>query len=141
MSNGRKWLVKYGITTAAAGLATLGVLSLQGYWEATATVDKYRILADGFTVPGVLLIMVAALIWVSSEGFFDSLAYAFTRVGGMLIPFFKKGREHQSYYDYKMSRRDKRAHGYSFLFFVGLVFVAVAVVFVVLHESVYVPMA
>ena len=70
------------------------------------------------------------------KGFFDGLTYAFSRFGGMLIPFFKGGKEHLTYYDYKMKMKDKRAHGYSFMFFVGIVFVAIAVVFIALFYSI-----
>lgn len=139
MRNFRSLLLRYGITTAVAGAATVFILWLRSYGEATAAVARYRILADAFTVPGVLLICVAALVWVSSEGFFDGLGYAFSRVGSRLIPFFKRSLEHQTYYDYVQEKKGKRIHGYSFLFFVGLAFVAVAVVFIILHESVYVP--
>ena len=140
MRNYRKVILKYVITTTVAGLISLLVLFLRDFWNTTELVDKYRYLADAFTIPGVLLIMIAALIWISSTGFFDGLAYAITRAGGMLIPFYKKGREHLTYYDYKMSKKDKVPHGYSFLFFVGLAFMVVSIVFVVLFESVYVPM-
>ena len=135
----RKLLLKYGITTALAGGMTGLVLYLHGYADAVTLVEKYRILADAFTIPGVLLVMVAALIWVSSEGFFDGLGYAARQFGNLFIPLFGKNRKHQTYYDYKMEKEDKRAHGYGFLFFVGLVFVLVAIIFIILHSSIYVP--
>ena len=136
MKYSRKIILRYSITTAAAGLVSLLVLYLHGFGDVTTLEQKYKILADAFTIPGVVLIMFGALIWVSSEGFFDGLTYAFTRVGGMLIPFFRGGKEHQTYYDYKMKMKDKRAHGYSFMFFVGIVFVAIAVVFIALFYSI-----
>lgn len=140
MKDGHKLLLKYSITTVAAGIFTLLLLWLRDFGSADTLQDQYRILADPFSVPGILLILLTALIWASSEGAFDGLGYAFGRVGSMLIPFFKKSLEHQTYYDYKMSKKDKRAHGYSFLFFVGLVFLAVDIVFILLYESVYVPL-
>ena len=139
MSSIRKLLMKYGITTVVAAGMTWLILELHGYAEATTLVAKYRILADAFTIPGVLLVMVAALIWISSEGFFDSLGYAARQFGSLFLPMFGKGKKHMTYYDYKMEKEDKRAHGYSFLFFVGFAFVIVAVVFILLHESIYVP--
>ena len=136
MKDSRKIILRYTITTAAAGLMSLLALYLRDFGDATTLGDKYRMLADAFTIPGVLLIMFGALVWVSSEGFFDGLTYAFSRFGGMLIPFFKGGKEHLTYYDYKMKMKDKRAHGYSFMFFVGIVFVAIAVVFIALFYSI-----
>ena len=136
MRDSRKIILRYSITIAAAGLMSLLVLYLHSFWDATTLEQKYKILADAFTIPGVVLVMFAALIWVSSTGFFDGLTYAFTCFGGMLIPFFRKGKEHQTYYDYKMSMKDKKAKGYSFLFFVGILFVAISVVFIALFYSV-----
>jgi hypothetical protein len=113
---------------------------LRGFDSAPSLQEQYRILADSFSIPGLLLVLFTALIWVSSEGAFDGLGYAFSRVGSMFIPFHKKSLEHKTYYDYKMEKKDKRAHGYSFLFFVGLFYLAVSIVFIILFESVYVPM-
>ncbi len=139
MSSMQKTLRKYLITTAIAGLSTVAILSLRDYWSVTEAVDKYRILADAFTVPGVILMMVSILIWLSSDGQFDGLSYAFRYAGKMLLPFLQKKNEHETYYDYKRSREGKRLHGFSFLFFVGLAFVLIAIVFVWLHSTVYVP--
>lgn len=140
MKNIRKSLLRYLITTAAAGAVTVLILYLQGFFGLTSQVDRYRVLADAFTIPGVILVMVTALIWISSEGMFDGLAYAFGRVGSRLIPFFFKSWQHETYYDYKQCKSEDRPHGYSFLFFVGLAFVTIAVVFVFLHASIYEPM-
>ena len=46
MKNIRKILLRYLITTVIGGLLVLLVLYLHGYFEATATVERYRILAD-----------------------------------------------------------------------------------------------
>lgn len=140
MKNIRKILLRYLITTVIGGLLALLVLYLHGYFEATATVERYRILADAFTIPGTILVMVAALIWISSEGMFDGLTYAFGRIGSRLIPFYKGSLKHETYYDYKQSKGNDRPHGYGFLFFVGVAFLAVAVVFICLHAKIYEPM-
>lgn len=136
MKHTRKLLTRYLITAAIAGAVTLLTLYLHGFWEETSIVEKYRLLADAFTIPGVILVMLTALVWISSEGMFDGLVYAFKRIGSSLIPFYGGAIKHQTYYDYKESKDGDRPQGYSFLFFVGLAFVLVAVVFVFLHASV-----
>lgn len=140
MSHLRKQLLKYGIATAVASGMTALVMYLHGYADAVTLADRYRILADAFTIPGVILVMVAALVWVSTFGFFDGLSYAARQFAGLFLPVFGKKHKHLTYYDYKMERGEKRFGGYGFLFFVGLAFVIVAVVFTVLHGQVYVPM-
>lgn len=138
MKEPRKVIFRYFITIVIASGLLLLVLWINDYWSATALVDKYRILADGFTVPGVILIMLTGLVRVSSEGAFDGLTYAVRHCAYMFVP---KKYKHETYYDYKKSKGDKRPRGYSCMFFVGLVFVLIAIVFIRLHSSVYVPMA
>lgn len=140
MKDGHKLLLKYGITTGVAGLFSLGFMWARGLWTVQTPVERYKILADAFSVPGMLLVLFGALLWVSSEGIFDGIGYALNRVGSMFIPMHKKSAQHLTYYDYVMGKRGKRVHGFSFMFFVGLVFIAVSIVFIVLHESVYVPL-
>ena len=139
MKNAKNILLKYGITTACAGLLVWLFLDLRDFTKVADVAERYKMLADAFTIPGVILVMLAALVWISTDGFFDGLSYIFSRIGGMILPFYGAQKAHQTYYDYKMSKKDKRIKGYGFLFFVGLAFVAVAVVFTCLHASVYVP--
>ena len=140
MKNGHKLLLKYGITIAVAGLFSLLFMWGRGLWTADTPMEQYKILADAFSVPGMLLVLFGALLWVSSEGIFDGLGYAFNRVGSMFIPMHKKSAQHLTYYDYVMEKRGKRVHGFSFLFFTGLLFIAISVPFIVLFNSVYVPL-
>ena len=115
-------------------------LYLNGYDPNGAAVDRYRLLADGFTIPGMLMVMIAALIWISTQGMFDGLSYCFRQAANIFIPFTGAKKKHQTYFDFKEERSDKRASGYGFLFFCGCGFLSVAVIFFLLHESVYVPM-
>ena len=139
MKDKKKILLQYAITTSIAGIITLAIAYTQGLWRTFDLAEKYKILADAFTIPGVLLIMITALVWVSSEGFFDGISYAIAQFSGMFIPSIGRKYKHLKYYDYKTDRQEKRSHGYSFLFFVGLLFTAIAVVFMILFNSVYVP--
>ncbi len=136
MKNAKSFLLKYGLTTVGAGLVTLLTLDLHGFSELETMAERYKLLADAFTIPGVILVMVAALVWISSDGFFDGLGYIFGRIGGMILPFYGAKKPHRTYYDYKMSKKGKRAKGYGFLFFVGLAFVAVALIFTALFFTV-----
>lgn len=140
MNDGHKRLLKYGITIGATGLFSLVFMWLRGLWTVQTPVERYKILADAFSVPGMLLVLFGALLWVSSEGVFDGLGYAMNRFGSLFIPMHKKSAQHLTYYDYVMGKRGKRVHGYSFLFFVGLAFIAVSIVFIVLFNSFYVPL-
>ena len=142
MKNTKKTVIRY-LTTAVCALAASGVLLwMMDFSSAESLAEKYRILSDAFSVPGVLLVCFFGLLWVSSYGFFDGLKYMFGRIGNMFIP--GNIPKHETYYDYKMRRREKREENegqgsLSFLLFVGLGLILVAVIFVALYESAYVP--
>ncbi len=133
----RRLAVKYALTTTVAGAVTLLILRAKDFSTVLSPAEQYRILSDAFAVPGVILMLVAALVWVSNDGFFDGLGYIVGRGLGTLIPFFRP--KHETYYDHLMSKKEKRIRGYSFLFFVGLVFTLVSVIFIGLFESASVP--
>ena len=131
----KKWvgpLLRYGLTALLAALMTLAVLELHGFAQAATQADRYRILCDAFTIPGVILLMLGLLVWISDMGTFDglsySLRYAFRRL------FFVGGAKTETYYDYKEQKKERRRQrsGYSFLLVVGGVFLAVAIVFMIL---------
>ena len=134
MKEPRKIIIRYLITLVAAGVLFLLVLWVNDYWNATELVDIYKILADGFTVPGVILIMLTALVRLSAEGAFDGLSYVIRQGAYLLIP---RKYKHETYYDYKTSKGEKKPHGYSCMFYVGVVLVLIALVFVKLHSDVY----
>ena len=135
MSPLRSILLRYGITSGIGGLVAVFILWLLNVGGAETAADTFGILADAFVVPGVLMLGLASLLWVSADGFFDTLGYAASRVGGMLIPFFGGTAKHQTYYEYVQSKKGKRAKGYGFLFWVGLAFFAIGMIFMILYWS------
>ena len=141
MKNTKKTLISYAVTTSIGLLAAYAIMSMQGLFTEPDVVVIYRILADAFSVPGVLLMCFAGLVWVSSDGFFDALGYTAARVGGMFIPAYRA--KHENYLTYKQrknkERSEKERGSIGFLLFVGLGFFLIAIVFYVLYYSVYVP--
>lgn len=132
--SGKTLLTKYLITVAVCTAIVLGVLSVLGFWGRTSWYVRLVDLHDAFTVAGLLPILGGALVWASSEGMFDGLAYAGRSVVSMLLPTLGAAYKHQTYYDYKMEKRGKRPHGYAFLFFVGIGFFTVGLVFYLLFK-------
>lgn len=127
----KKNLIKLGTTAFFAGLfAVLYALARDIGQQPLA--DKYRILCDAFTVPGMLLVMFALLLTVSGEGALDGIAYGLRLVGRMLT---FRGPSQEKFGDFVARRREKRPKGFGFLYLVGLTFLAVAVVFLLLFYS------
>ena len=128
-------IIRYAATTLIGAALTLAFLYLNGYSTELASVDKYRLMTDAFSIPGIIFIMVGALVLVSTQGFFDMISFGLGRFARALVPFSKRSDE--TYYDYKKRKSEERFSGYSFLFVVGGVFLLVAGIFMVLFFSVY----
>ena len=123
-------LLKYGITALVGALMAYTTTRSYNLAEAATDAERYRILSDAFTIPGVVLIMVGLLVMVSNGGFFNGMAYAFSYAARLLIPGVSKdvGR----YGDFIERRAQRGKAGFGFLIIVGAVFLAVAIVFVFL---------
>lgn len=131
--NIRNCLLKYAAAAFAGGLAVYLCLYLQDFSAASSAAERYRILCDAFTVPGVIFIMVAALVWICKQGLFEGISYSIRWLFKSLIPFGRTKKEHETYYDYvKEKSGRKRTGGYGFIFFTGLAFFIIALVFLFL---------
>ena len=128
-------LLKYGITSAVAFSMVYVYCSTRNVFLQSA-VERWRILCDAFTIPGLTLIMIGFLMMIANEGFFDMLTYAMSKAVGMFVP--GKGSEKgEKYYDYVQRKRENRASGFGFLFVVGGVFMAFALLFMYLFYRIY----
>ena len=125
----RKKLLKYGITALIGVLMVFVTISSHGFAETATTTEKFRIISDAFSIPGVVFVMCGFLVMVSNGGFFNGISYAMNYAVRMLIPGMSKdvGR----YSDYVEQRKGKKLSA-RHLFIVGAAFLFVAIVFVIL---------
>ena len=130
----KKLLAKYCITIAIAGAMICFVLSNRGFFETTDVKKKILFLADAFTIPGVTILMVGVMTWLSSNyGLFDGLNYSLGRFVRTLIPG-AASRSDEKYYDYKERKNASRKKDYHFLFVVGGAAFLTAIVFTIIHS-------
>ena len=128
----KKTPVRYAVTAALAALTVIGHLWLHDWSSSLAAEERYRILCDAFTVPGLMLVLIAALVALSNEGSFDALGYAARYAVRRLIPGL--GLRQETYGEFVERRREQgRVRGYGFLWHVGLVFLCAAAVFLYLY--------
>lgn len=132
----RKTVVKYGVTIGIGALLAWGYLASQAseygsLWSQT-TLDQLRLLCDAFMVPGLLLILSGLMVTVTNEGSLDGVTYLGHYLYHMFVP--GKRASTQRYADSVETKRGKRIHGYGFLYFVGIGFLAVGAVFYVLYK-------
>ena len=128
-----KIVTKYLMCAAViAGMAWLYVGARD--FAGAAQVDRYRMLCDAFTIPGVVLVMVGALVWVGTQGALDGISYCVRFAVFSLIPGKRLERD-EKYGEYVQRKTGNRTKGYGFLFLSGGVALAVAGVYMALYYS------
>lgn len=118
---------------AAAQIAlSLAVAHLRGLSPAHPFSLNARYLSDGFFVIGMLCTGMGLLIWVSTTGFFDIMGYGFKSLLVLFTPL-KKPKDHVSYYDYKMSKEEKRGKPRYTLLWSGLACLLLSALFLAIY--------
>ncbi len=97
-------------------------------------VEQYRVLCDGFTIPGIMMVLFAMLFSLNNVGALDTIAYLMSFLPRMIAP--GAFGEPQKLIDYVEERRGKRTKGYGFLYIVGFIFLGIAIAFLFLFYSV-----
>ena len=124
-------LLKYGLSALGGALAVFLYLRSRAFAWSLPPAERYRMLCDAFSVPGLLLAAVAALIWLSNAGSFTGVGFLTSFAVRAFIPAL--GHRGESYGDYLRRRDEKpRVKGYGFLLQVGLCFLLPAIIFLVL---------
>ncbi len=124
---------KYVGAFLVMGSFTVAVLLLRDHFSTQDVAQRYLNIADAFTIPSVLMLMIGLLLWVSSSGGFDMLGYGLKRAKDAFIP---SKYTHEQYYDYKMRKNKKRVKGYSFMFISGGIYFVPAIIFNILYACV-----
>ncbi len=124
------YLKKYLTSFVILGVSTGIILAIRGYSAADEASVRYLNLADSFTIPAVIMVMVGILVWISTQGFFDMINYGISRGIASIIP---RQVTDETFYDYKSRKDKKRLKGYSFLFISGGIYFIPAIVFNILY--------
>ena len=131
MSKAKSLLIKYGSCSAfTAAMAAVHVALNRGFAE-METVQKYRVLCDAFSIPGLLLVLFGVLVWLINQGSLDAISYAVRTGLRRLIPGGGL-QQPESYWDYLEKRKQKRIRGYGFLFLAGAAALVISGVFMAL---------
>lgn len=134
MSRLKANLLKYGISAAVCGAMVWFYISQRNFGN-QSLMEQYRILCDAFTVPGLVAIMVGFLLVISNDGFFMGIAYCADVAIKSLTP---GGRLNiKKYYDFVQERKGKKVAGFGFLFVVGGICMAAALIFMLLFYRLY----
>lgn len=131
--NLRKTLLRCVIAAALGLLFAVTFLWNTGLFDLPAS-DRYRLLSDAFLIPGFFMVGTGLLIWMSNDGMFLGVSFVLSRAVSFLLPFARLGTN-ENYRDYTERKSGKKVKGYSFLFFTGVLFLAISAVFVLLFQK------
>ncbi len=131
MTNEKKdLLLKYSLCFGAAALITVGVFWSKGFFTDSIAVN-IQILADGFSVSGILLTLFAGLLYVSGEGAFIGIGFVLRNVVQAFIPMGR--RNHEVYVKYRERKLEKlKKYSDHCILFTGLIFLAIGVALTVI---------
>ncbi len=123
----KKRLIQYGVCGVIGALIAYWIMSSKGLFvPGHSMAEVFFILSDAFFVPGILIILFGALLWISTTGLFDSIGFAFSAAAHALLPFVR--HEHKTFYDYKMEKAEKRGSTPYFMLIVGAFYLILAII-------------
>ena len=94
-----------------------------------------RLLHDSFFATGALMALFAGLLYASGEGAFLGIGYALKGAIRVFVPVWRK--EHETYKEYRERKLAKpKAKGEGCIFFTGLFFIAISVIFLIIWYQV-----
>ena len=123
-------LIKYAICFSVASLITVAVFWIKGFFTDRIEVNV-QILADGFTVSGLILTLFAGLLFVSREGALIGIGYVMRSVVQAFVPMGRMKHERYAEYRERKLGNMKKTSDHSMLI-TGLVFLLVGVIFTVI---------
>ena len=118
-------LISCAVCLAVGAGLVLAVLLIEGYWKSDASMERVRILCDGFFVSGAVLILVTGLLFVNGQGGLNGVLYGVKRMWRLLLPFLSS--EFMTYEEFVRRREKKRFTGYGCVLLAGLAFLLVGV--------------
>lgn len=131
-------IVKYGITVAVGAVMSYIVFVNYGYTPNLPAAERYKILCDAFSIPGIMLTMIGALVFLSNEGAMDGISFLMGGLFKRLMPIGRwRDEKDETYAEHIARKRANRVTGYGFVFVVGGAYLAVAAVFMILFYQVY----
>lgn len=129
-----KGLVQFLITLGIALLIALLFLISKNSFAAQDQATLFKDLSDAFFTPSVLLLGVGGLVFVGGQGIFNMLSFGVMKVLSLIRSEKFRASQPRTYYDYVMEKAQRKEAPYAHLFWVGLICLALALLFLLLHE-------
>jgi len=133
----KKRLIQYLSTTGICAAITVYYIVSRGL-GGKSVAEVFRILADGFTIPALLVGSLGLMMIIADTGTLDGVVYGMQTAFKMLTFQFVSKKKPMNYGEFKEQREENRRErrenggGFGYLVVVSGVFLLFAVVFVLL---------
>lgn len=123
------------LSVAATGGLVAWWYGTSRWEEGMELVLQYRVLCDAFSIPGIMMVLLAALLTLNNLGALDTIVYLLSYLPRAIAP--AAFGEPEKLLDFVERRRQKRAKGFGFLYIVGFIFLGIAIFYLVKFYSVF----
>ena len=128
-------LIRYLVCFGVAIAITVAVFAICGFFTDDPGVNM-QILSDGFSISGMLFLLFAGIMYVSSEGALLGISFILRNVALAFIPMGRK--HHETYKQYRERKLGSVSRGADrCILITGLVFFAIGMVFTVIWYKAY----
>lgn len=122
---GRSYLIDMLIGLAMA----IGVFSIRGGFSILDWQPLAAALCDACFVPGIILLCVAMLVFVSNDGLFDMLNYGVRKALQIVMTEKQRAKYPKTFYDYRKAKWETSKGAFGHLVAAGTTYMIFAVVF------------
>ena len=120
-------LTRYAVCFFIASLCVFTVFAIKGFFTSDLK-HNMHVLSDAFFATGALFMLFYGLLFVSGEGMFLGVGYVLRTAFRALIPFSRI--KHETYSQYRERKTgDKKGNKDSCIFFTGLFFFLISLIF------------
>ena len=133
MKRDKRWL-PWAIDLGIGLVIFFAVAAYRKVFTATEEQVILHGLCDAFFVPGILLVSFGLLAVTARGGVLDMFSYGVHSLLMLFTPF-RKPENHERYYEYKLRKAERRKKPKPATVLVGLLFIALAVVCLVMYEQ------
>lgn len=133
-------LIKYLSTTVFCTAITVYYVLTQGLGDKTLA-EKFRVLADGFTIPALLVGGLGLMMIIADTGTLDGVVYGMQVAFQMLTFQLVSKKKPVNYGEFKEQREENRRErkenggGFGYLVIVSGAFLLIAIIFVLLFNK------
>ncbi len=126
----------YAITMLVCLILAIGIYALRGGFAIVEWTAQAAFLCDACFIPGVLLLCVAALMFVANDGLFDIISYGVQKALRLVLSEKKQAAYPKTFYEYKKAKWDTARTPVIHLLTAGLSFLALAAMFLFLSGAI-----